>query len=387
LNSPKQVKETLNKLGIPVENASKKHLITFSKYPIVNYIMEFKSMEKLFSAFVNKLPNQIHPTTGRIHADFRQFGARSGRMSCTKPNLQQQPSKDIELKNEDGEITKKLVWRDVYTARPGYKIVTADYDQMELRILTQASLEPKFIKAFAEGQDLYALTAELINKEKIDKNTPEGSKKRKAAKKVNFGIPYGVSKYGLYNQLQSELIPCTLEETAEMLKAHREAYPVLHKYLDKKQYEARNTMKVRNLAGRLVCYTDPKITVTKEAERRKALRGKSIKKNMKPLMPLEQFRKRLYQQIGNNGKNNPIQSLGVDILKIALRGIYDKLNEGACNHSINTKQIYLVNLVHDEVVLEVPEKKAEHVAKIVKSEMEKAGEKFLKVVKCPVSPV
>jgi DNA polymerase I - 3''-5'' exonuclease and polymerase domains len=349
--------------------------------------MEFKSMEKLFNAFVNKLPDRIHTTTGRIHADFRQFGARSGRMSCTKPNLPQQPSKDIEIKNDKGEVIKKLVWRDVYTARHGYKIVTADYDQMELRILTQASLEPKFIEAFNNGLDLHTMTAELINKEKIDKETPEGNKKRKAAKKVNFGIPYGVTKFGLLYQLQAELIPCTEDEADGMIRGHREAYPVLHEYLDKMDQEARKNLHVRNLAGRLIVYSDPKVTTKKEAERRKAAALKPKKANAKPLMPLDKYRKRLTKQIGNNGKNNPIQSLGVDILKIALKGIYDRLNSGAVDHISGKRQIFLINVVHDEIVLEVPEEMDEYTAQVVKDEMESAGERFLKVVKCPVKPV
>jgi DNA polymerase I len=387
MNSPKQVKEALNKLGIPAENASKKHLITFSQYSVVRSVMEFKSMEKLFSSFVNKLPDRIHPTTGRIHADFRQFGARSGRMSCTKSNLQQQPSKDIEIKDKAGKVVKKLVWRDVYTARSGYKIITSDYNQMELRILAQASLEPKFIQAFNEELDLHLMTAEMINKEKIDPESPDGIVKRKAAKKVNFGIPYGVTKFGLLYQLQAELIPCTEEEADGMIKIHRVSYPVLHEYLDKMDFEAIHNLQVRNLAGRLIVYTDPKVTTKKEAERRKATIGKPTKSNAKPLMPLDKYRRRLIKQIGNNGKNNPIQSLGVDILKIALKGVYDRLNNGAVNHISGNKQIFLVNVVHDEIVLEVPEEMAEYTAQVVKEEMEKAGEQFIKVVKCPVKPV
>jgi DNA polymerase I-like protein with 3'-5' exonuclease and polymerase domains len=171
-----------------------------------------------------------------------------------------------------------------------------------------------------------------------------------------------------------------------MLKAHREAYPVLHKYLDKMQNEAKHTLKVRNLAGRLIVYSDPLQLVKKEAEKRKAAKDKPIKANVKPPMPLEQYRKKLYQQIGNNGKNNPIQSLGADIIKIALRGIYDKLNSGPLDHISGKKQIFLINVVHDEIVLEVPEEMAEYVANVVKEEMEQAGEKFLEVVKCPVKP-
>ncbi len=384
LNSPQQVKKALQEYGIPVESTSKKYLIQFSEHEVVRAILEFKQMEKLFSAFVNKLPKMVHPTTGRIHADFRQFGARSGRMSCTNPNLQQQPANDVEIKDENGEVVQTLVWRKIYRARPGYKIVTADYDQMELRILTEASREPKFIQAFNQGLDLHLMTAEMVNHTKIDKTTEEGKKKRKAAKKVNFGIPYGVSKYGLMNQLHSELIPCTLEEAAGMLAAHRAGYPVLHKYLDRMQNEAKSALKIRNLAGRLICYSDPLEILKQEDMRRKANKEKPAKAKTKPPLPLEQYKKKLYQQIGNNGKNNPIQSLGVDILKIALKGIYDRLNEGPVDQ--HRKQVYLVNIIHDEIVLECPEDMAEYVASVVKEEMEAAGKRFIKVIDCPVKP-
>src|SRR5665647_3749033 len=130
--------------------------------------------------------------------------------------------------------------------------------------------------------------------------------------------------------MTAELIPCTEEEADGMIRGHREAYPVLHEYLDKMDQEARKNLEVRNLAGRLIVYTDPRITTKKEAERRKAAAGKSKKADAKIPMPLDKYRRRLVKQIGNNGKNNPIQSLGVDILKIALKGVYDRLNTGAC---------------------------------------------------------
>lgn len=383
LNSPKQLKEALKKVGIPVESTGRNALIQFSDKPLIKNIIEYKTMDKLFSTFVKKLPKTIHPVTGRIHADFRQYGTRAGRMSCTKPNLQQQPAKDIELKDSTGKIIKKLTWRDVYRARPGYKIVTADYNQMELRILTQASQDPVLIEAFQKDWDLHTLTAELINHEKIDKNTPEGNKKRKAAKKINFGIPYGVSKYGLYHQLQADLISCTLQEAGNMLLAHRRAYPVLHDYLEAKEFEAKKYLQVRNLAGRLITYNDPKIMLKKEIARRELIQQGKIKETKK-LMPLDNYRKSLSRSIGNNGKNNPIQSLGADILKIALRGIYDKLKTGPVRHT--EKQVFLINVVHDEIVLEVPEDRAQEIASIVKDEMEKAGRRYLTVVECPVKP-
>lgn len=374
LNSPKQVKEALHNLNIPVENTRTSHLKEFSDSLIVQAILEFKGTDKLFNTFINKLPERIHRKTGRIHADFNQYGARSGRMSCSKPNLQQQPSKSLEH------------WREIYRARPGFKIVTADYDQMELRILTQASQDPALIQAYKENRDLHTFTAELIFQGKIDKTTQEGSKKRSIAKKINFGIPYGVTKYGLQKQLQPEGIKISLEEAENMLRAHRAAYPVLHTYLEKKSREAKRNLRVRNLAGRLIIYKNPDKILQKEAERREKNKSKPSPQK-KPPVPLYILRTRLFRQLGNNGKNNPIQSLGVDIIKIALKGIYDRLNDRACNPLPGNKQVYLVNVIHDEIVLEVPEEIAESVSKIVKEEMEKAGETFLKVVNCPVNPV
>jgi len=382
-NSSKQVVTAFRNLGIPVENAQKDHLKQFmGKYPIIRAYLEFKAMEKIYRDFAKKVPQSRHKLTGRVHADFRQFGARSGRMSCAKPNLQQQPAKNIEIITEDGQ-KKELNWRSVYRAPPGYKLITADYNQMELRLLTEASQDPIMIKAFNEGLDLHTMTAEAIYKTHIDKETKEGKKKRTAAKKVNFGIPYGVSKWGLFRQLQAELIECDVEDAAAMLIAHSRAYPVLHQYLRRKEHEAKANLQVRNLAGRLICYTNPNQTVLREIERRKKIEQGLIK-STKKLMPLDAYKAMLRRSIGNNGKNNPIQSLGADILKIALADIYNKLNSGPVDFT--QKQVRLVNVVHDEIVLEVPEEQVKYAAQVVKEAMESAGKRYIKSIDCPADP-
>jgi DNA polymerase I len=326
LNSTQQLTKELNRLGIHVENTKSEELAKFD-HPIIKMLTEYKETEKLLNTFVRKLPNFINKKTGRVHADFFQLGAKSGRLSCTKPNLQQQPSRTLPK------------WRTIFKAAAGNKIITADYSQIELRILAQVSQDPEYIKAYNEGEDLHRLTAsKIFNKplEAVENND------RNIAKTVNFGIAYGMWTYGLQKKLKTAGIEITENEAEGIIKGFYEAYPGVAKYLRDISTEGLKNLEVKNRAGRLMKFEKP--------EDEKA--QKSIKRE---------------------SKNLPIQSLCADMVKIAMGNIFLKLEP---------KSVKFINTVHDELVFECTEAQAEEVKDIVKTEMEKAGALFLIDLPC-----
>jgi len=326
LNSTQQLKKTLNQLNIHVENTKSEELAKFD-HPVIKTLKEYKEAEKLLNTFVGKLPNFIKKKTSRVHADFFQIGAKSGRLSCTKPNLQQQPSRTLPE------------WRTIFKASAGNKIITADYSQIELRILAQVSQDPDYIKAYNKGEDLHRLTAsKIFNKpleavEKTDRNI---------AKTVNFGIAYGMWTFGLQKRLNTAGIEITETEAEDIINGFYKAYPGVAKYLRDISTEGLKNLEVKNRAGRLMKFEKP--------EDEKA--QKSIKRE---------------------SKNLPIQSLCADMVKIAMGNIFLILEP---------KSVKFINTVHDELVFECTEAQAEDVKNIVKTEMEKAGALFLIDLPC-----
>ena len=338
LNSSQQLIKALNRLGLPVQDASEEELSKYNDNKWVRVLKFYKKQEKLINTYADKIPSYVNKQTGRIHSNFNQMGAKSGRFTSSGPNLQQQPSSFKE-------------WRSVYTARPGYKIVTSDYSQIELRILGQVSKEPEYIKAFIEEADLHALTASKIHK--IDIKDVR-SDQRSAAKTVNFGIAYGMQAGGLLRKLKSaktkklkdnKVVP-TLEEAENIIKGYYHAYPMITKYLNDISKFGLEHLGVRNKAGRIMKFKEPK-------DKQEAA------------------------SIMRESKNLPIQSLCADMIKEAMGNIFIRLQGKDC---------LFVNTVHDELVYEVEESIAEEVAGIIKEEMEKAGKKYLLDMPCRADP-
>ena len=326
LNSPQQVTLELNQLGIPIENTTSEELAKF-EHPIIQKLMEYKEAEKLLNTFVEKLPNYINKKTGRVHADFFQIGAKSGRLSCTKPNLQQQPSRTLPE------------WRSIFKAAVGNKIITTDYSQIELRILAQVSQDDEYIRAYKENRDLHKLTASKIFKKPIDE---VDMKDRNIAKTVNFGIVYGMGAPGLQKKLKAAGIEITVNEAKKMIDGYFKAYPGVAKYLKDISIQGLKNLELRSLSGRLIKFESPR---TKQQR-------SSIKRE---------------------SKNLPIQSLCADMIKIAMANIFLRLEP---------KGVKFINTVHDELVFECTEAQADEVKNTVKEEMEKAGALFLKDVPC-----
>jgi len=322
LDSPDQLKSAIWKIGKEVESTDDSTLSGLD-HPVGKALKEYRKYKKLLSAFLEKLPKHINPATGRIHANFNQYGTLAGRFSCSQPNMQQLP--------------KDNNFRVLFKGSEGSKIITADYSQVELRILAEVSQEPKFIELFNKGGDLHKLTGSLVfNKpqEQITKG------ERDIAKIINFGLNYGMSWKGLQANLKDSGINITETEAKAYIASFFINYNKVAEYLDSAGKFAVSNNFIRNKAGRIIKYK-----------------------------PASDEKERAF--IFREGKNNPIQSLNADILKIAMGRLYRKLR---------AYDIKLINAVHDELVFEVVGEQAEAAAQIIKEEMEAAGREFLKSV-------
>ncbi len=322
LDSPAQLLKALKTIGLDIASTDESTLSAL-KHPAGKALKEYRKHQKLLNTFLEKLPKHINPATGRIHANFNQYGTLAGRFSCSGPNLQQLP--------RDKSI------RALFKGNNGSKIITADYSQIELRILAEVSKEPKFIELFNSGGDLHKLTASLIFNKQLDHVSKE---ERNIAKTINFGLSYGMGGGGLQANLKDNGIEISLDEAREYIDTFFKSYPKVKGYLDDAGRLAVRDCQIRNVAGRLIKYRP----ASDESERAAILR---------------------------EGKNNPIQSLNADILKAAMGRLY---------HRLKPHNARLINVVHDELVFEVPREHAETASRIVKEEMETAGKEYLKSV-------
>ncbi|MDJ0717472.1 MAG: bifunctional 3'-5' exonuclease/DNA polymerase [Prochloraceae cyanobacterium] len=320
LNSNPQVLQALNRLGIPVTSTGKKEIAPLaSKYPAIDALLEYRQWAKALSAFGESLPKHINPVTGRLHPDYWQMGSAAGRFSCSNPNLQQIPR------------TKEV--RECFTAHPGYKLVIADYSQIELRIAAEIAGEAAMIEAYRNGKDLHRLTASLI----LDKPVEEVTKAdRQIAKSANFGLLYGMGAEGFKKYAESNYgVSFTLKEAEANRNKFFKAYQGLarwHKQTKKQMYQDKNArvnIETRTLANR------------------------------RRLMPQPSP-----QQI----LNTPVQGTGADMLKLALSRLPEALKGTDAR---------IIGIVHDEIILECPEPTAAIAAERISAVMVQAGKEFL----------
>lgn len=322
LNSPYQLQKALQNSGFDIKD-TKDETLSKITHPVGQLLKEYRTQDKLLSGFISKTPKFINPLDKRIHADFNQLGAHSGRYTCSRPNLQQQPNTEE--------------WRGLFKPDNGNKIIVADYSQIELRILAEVSKDKEFIKAFNEGVDLHALTASKVFKVPIDTVTKE---QRNTAKTVNFGIAYGMWTDGLIKRMKQSNVDLTQDEAKTIINNFYKGYPGVSRYLFNISEQGLINLKLRNITGRLIKFDRPGTDQLRGGIKRKS-------------------------------KNLPIQSVCADILKIAMARLYYELAD---------KDVKLINTVHDELVFEAPEDKAHAVAEVVKEEMEVAGRQFIKSV-------
>ena len=290
-----------------------------NEHQIVKDILEWRQMVKLQSTYIEALPNQVDKKTHRVHTDYMQTVAATGRLSSNNPNLQ-----NIPIRTERGRLIRKaFIARD-----ENYTLLSADYSQIELRIIAALSGEENMIKAFQNHEDIHRSTAAKVFNVSLDEVTKE---QRSNAKTVNFGIIYGVSAFGLSNQTS-----LSRSESAALIDAYYKTYPKLKSYMSEQVDFARQNGYVQTVLGRrryLKDINSANAIVRGAAER--------------------------------NAVNAPIQGSAADIIKIAMINIHKKLT------SENWKSKMLLQ-VHDELVFDVHNSEMEKIQPMIKHEMENA---------------
>jgi len=287
-----------------------------AQHPLPAKVIEFREISKLKSTYVDALPKLIHPDTGRLHTSFSQTGAVTGRLSSSDPNLQNIPIRT--------ELGRQI--RAAFVAEKGKILLSADYSQIELRVMAHFSKDPVLVEAFRNGEDIHARTAQEVFGVGPMAQTAEH---RRAAKAINFGIIYGLSPFGLAQQLDIEQ-----KEAAQFINAYFTRYRGVKEYLDNVLAETRKTGVAKTLFGRI----------------------RPITEITSPQVHLRNFAER-------TALNSPLQGTAADLIKMAMINIDRRLAE----ENFEAKMILQV---HDELLFEAPEKESSKLQKLVKEEME-----------------
>jgi len=286
-------------------------------HPIARMVLDYRQLAKLKSTYVDALPALINPATGRLHTTFDQAGTATGRLSSANPNLQ-----NIPVRTELGRGI-----RAAFIAEPGHLLLTADYSQIELRLLAHLSRDPLLVEAYRRGDDIHTLTASQVFGVPPLMVTPEH---RRQAKVVNFGIVYGLSAFGLSQQLDIEP-----GEAKQFIANYFEKYKGVRAFIDKTLEEARRELKVKTLFGRV--------------------------------RPIPDINSKNVNQRGfaeRTAVNTPLQGTAADLIKIAMIRIDAALRERGLKSRMTLQ-------VHDELVFEVPENEVETMKLLVREHMEK----------------
>ncbi len=287
---------------------------------IVNDILEWRSLQKIQNTYVEALPLEINESTGRIHTIFNQTVTSTGRLSSSRPNLQ-----NIPIKTERGkEVRKAFVSKD-----KNHVLISADYSQIELRVIAALSTDYNMINAFKEKKDIHSSTAAKIFNVPIDKVTRE---QRANAKTVNFGIIYGVSAFGL-----SQQTTLNRSESKDLIESYYKTYPKLRDFISNQISFARENGYVETILGRrrYLNNINSQNSIIRSADERNAV-------------------------------NSPIQGSAADIIKLAMIAIQTKINQT----KLSSKMLLQV---HDELIFEVPKNEIQQMKEIIKFEMENAS--------------
>ena len=328
INSPKQLGVVLfEKLQLPNEKKTKTGYSTSAEvldklapdHPIVADVLEYRQLSKLKSTYADGLINFIEQD-GKIHTTFNQTITATGRLSSTDPNLQ-----NIPIRIELGKLIRK-----VFLPEEGHLFVDSDYSQIELRVLAHLSDDEKLIAAFKNGQDIHRSTASLVFDTPFDEVTDI---QRRNAKAVNFGIVYGISAFGLANDLN-----IGRKEAQAYIDSYFEKYPKIKAFLDKTVSEAKEKGYIKTMFGRI--RPIPELSSSNFMQR--------------------QFGERV-------AMNSPIQGTAADIIKIAMIRVHDRL----LKENLKSK---LILQVHDELLIETAEGEKEYVIELLEEEMHKAAD-------------
>jgi len=328
ISSPRQLGDVLfNKLNLPKPfKYGKGRAISTAvdvleglaeEYPIARMVLDYRQLTKLKSTYVDTLPALINPATGRLHTTFGQTGTATGRLSSANPNLQ-----NIPIRTELGRGI-----RAAFIAEPGHVLLTADYSQIELRLLAHFSRDPLLVEAYRRGDDIHTLTASQVFGVPPLMVTPDH---RRQAKVVNFGIVYGLSPFGLSQQLGIEPAEAKL-----FIANYFEKYKGVRAFIDKTLEEARRDLKVKTLHGRIRPIPDIN---SKNANQRGFAERTAV--------------------------NTPLQGTAADLIKVAMIRIDAALQERGLKSRMTLQ-------VHDELVFEVPEEEVDTMQSLVREQMEK----------------
>lgn len=326
INSPQQLSDLLfNEIGLPKTKRTKTGYSTDANsleglkglHPVVDQILEYRQVSKLKSTYVDALPEMVNPATGRVHTSYNQTGSATGRMSSSDPNLQ-----NIPIRTEMGRQVRKAF---IAEGAPDWLLFSADYSQIELRVLAHISQDPGLLEAFRRGEDIHSSTASLMFDVPLNDVVAD---QRRIAKVLNFGVIYGLSAHGI-----SQQTGFSREEGASFIEAYFAKYPGISDYLEQVKVKARAEQYVETLLGRrryLPDINSPNFNVRGGAER----------------MAI----------------NMPIQGTAADIMKLAMIRVQKRLDD----EGMKTKMLLQV---HDELVFETPKEEMDALKDLVFDEM------------------
>lgn len=330
LGSPKQIQEILyEKQNLPILKKTPKGQPSTAEsvlqelaidYPLPKLILEYRSMSKLKSTYTDKLPQQVNAKTGRVHTSYHQAVAATGRLSCSNPNLQ-----NIPVRSAEG---RKI--RQAFIAPKGHKLIAADYSQIELRIMAHLSADEGLLTAFSNGVDIHSATAAEVFDVKVEQVTTD---LRRSAKAINFGLIYGMSAFGLAQQLG-----LSRKQAQSYIDLYFDRYPGVKNYMDSIRELAKQQGYVETLFGRRLYL--PEIHSRNAARRQYAER---------------------------TAINAPMQGTAADIIKIAMINTHQWLQESQSTHK-------MIMQVHDELVFEVAESQVESFSNTIRDIMSSAAQ-------------
>ena len=325
LGSPKQLQEILyQKLGLPIVKKTPKGQPSTSEtvlqelsmdFPIVEDILSFRALSKLKSTYTDKLPKMINSETGRVHTSYHQAVTATGRLSSSNPNLQ-----NIPIRSEEGRRI-----REAFVAPNGYKILAADYSQIELRIMAHLSKDSGLLDSFSRDLDIHRATAAEIFRVALDEVTDN---QRRSAKAINFGLIYGMSAFGLSKQLM-----ITRAEAQNYIEQYFDRYPGVKNYMDETKLMAKKIGYVETVFGRRLYLAD---------------------------IESSNYQRRQYAE--RSAINAPMQGTAADLIKMAMIELHQRINR----ESLDAK---IIMQVHDELVIEVHENQAHDVSVLAKETM------------------
>lgn len=289
------------------------------QHPVVEKILEYRELSKLKSTYVDALPQQINPRTGRVHTSYNQTGSVTGRLASSDPNLQ-----NIPTRTETGRLV-----RNAFIAAPGCRLLSVDYSQIELRIVAHMAQDEAMLAAFRAGLDIHAATAAAIYGVELEQVTKE---QRRHAKAINFGLIYGMSAFGLHRSTG-----LTLAEAENFVKAYFQQFPGVKAFLDGLRRQAARQGYVETLLGRRRYFPN-------------------LKSNANPALRAREEREAI---------NAPVQGTAADIMKLAMVRLPPALKEAGLGARMLLQ-------VHDELVLEVPENERDETVQVVRGVMENA---------------